>query len=164
MAGSDRYNQYPPGDSKRQQPSYNSGWGEPPPRPPPRPMRSGAMIRTRQAGMIVLMGVLLFFIGTIILQSTTLFDPPDSSDYDYEDYDKYRKEVEEYQDSVRIFIGVGRILNWVGAMIIVLPLYLVGITDEKLDWKVRASMLTTATAIVITTLIVTMFYTITPIF
>ena len=124
------------------------------------------MMRPRAAGVIVLLGVIIFFVGTILLQSTTLLerpDPPEWDDYDgdtdaYNDaYKSYEDDVEDWEDMSRSLHGIGKILNWVGAMIIVLPLYLIGIGSEKIDWKVRASMLSAATAIVIVTMIVTLF-------
>jgi hypothetical protein len=111
--------------------------------------------------MIVLMGVLIFFVGAILLQSATLLEAPDYNDFEKDgdfDSEDYEKAVESYSDTLRILMGVGRILNWVGSMFIVLPLYVMGITSDNLDWKVRASMLSTATAIVIAVMVVTMFF------
>ncbi len=107
----------------------------------------------RPGGMLVLIGVILFFVGTIIVQSSTLVEPPDPFDDD---------EREDYNNLIRNLIGCGKIFTWIGAMVIVLPLYIIGITHEKLDWKIRASMLTTATTIVVATMIVTMFFSLTP--
>ena len=113
------------------------------------------LVRPKIAGFIVLLGVLIFFIGAIILQSSTLAEYPDHDDFD--DSDDYQKAVEDYHDSIRVRSGGGRILNWVGAMIIALPLYIIGISSEDIDWKVRASMLSAGTALVIATMVVTMF-------
>jgi len=148
----------PPGGS-----TYKEDWQETPPPPPksspppakrmPDPTRG--MINPRVAGMIVLFGVLIFFVGAIILQSATIIKSPDYDDYD--DSDDYDKAREDYYDSIRNLSGGGRILNWVGAMIIALPLYIIGISSEEMDWKVRASMLSAGTALVIATMVVTMF-------
>jgi hypothetical protein len=114
--------------------------------------------------MIVLMGVLIFFVGAILLQSAMLLEAPEYEDFeddekDWEDIEKeYDNAQEGYTDALRTLMGVGRILNWVGAMFLVLPLYVMGITGDNLDWKVRASMLSTATAIVIAVMVVTMFF------
>jgi hypothetical protein len=126
----------------------------------PKAPRVGPIIGLRPGGMIVLMGVLIFFVGAILLQSATLLDTPDIDDFDDDEdgYEKYLDAIEGYQDTIRTLMGVGRILNWVGAMFIVLPLYVMGITSDNLDWKVRASMLSTATAIVIAVMVVTMFF------
>ena len=121
----------------------------PPPRPAPRMssnMISREMFSLRTAGGIVLIGVLIFFIGAILAQSSTIIERPN----DYEDY-------ESYYDLVRNMLGFGKILNWLGAMIIALPLYVTGITNSRIDWKVRATMVSTATTIVVATMIVTMF-------
>ncbi|UCG68969.1 MAG: hypothetical protein JSV09_14460 [Thermoplasmata archaeon] len=109
------------------------------------------------AGKMVLMGVILFFIGAILAQTTVLIGDPNEEDYD--DWEDYLKAVEDTRDLRRNLVGIGRILNWFGTMIIALPLYVIGISSDKLDWKVRASMLSAATALVIATMIVTMFIT-----
>ena len=121
---------------------------------PPHDPGSG-MIRPRGAGVIVLLGVIIFFVGAILVQSTMLIEAPDSDDYD--DFDDYVDDRDAYEDQMRNLNGSGRILNWVGAMIIALPLYVVGTSAEKLDWKVRASMLSAGTALVISTMIVSLF-------
>jgi hypothetical protein len=114
------------------------------------------MIRPRIAGIIVLVGIVIFFIGSILVQSATLIEAPDWEDYD-DDPDDYDDAVEDYEDSIRGLVGGGRILNWIGTMIIVLPLYVIGLSSERLDWKIRASMMGSATALVIATMVVTMF-------
>jgi uncharacterized membrane protein len=119
----------------------------------------GDMIQPRSAGKIVLMGVILFFIGAVLVQTAILVESPDYDDYE-DDPDGYDKAREEYEDTVRNLIGIGRILNWIGAMIIALPLYMIGISSERLDWKIRASMLSAGTALVIATMVVTMFLTV----
>lgn len=96
---------------------------------------------------IILTGVILFFVGAIIFQSIWLMN--------IEDYDSYQ----DFNNDLKGKAGFGRILSWIGALLIVFPLYLIGVISDSLDWKVRASMLSTATAIVIATLIVTMFIT-----
>lgn len=125
--------------------------------PTPQPVKTEQMIQPRTAGNLVLIGVIIFFIGAILVQSTVILKAPDSDDYD--DYEEYYDALEGYQDLKRNLFGLGRIINWVGAMIIALPLYVIGISSERLDWKVRASMLSAATALVIATMIVTMFIT-----
>ena len=153
--------------------------GAPPPPPsqprpepmsrPPRPRRSGPMLSPSAGAMIVILGVLIFFVGSIILQTSVLVEPPEDEDFDdIDDSEKrYKKEEEaeeNYDDTMRNMIGVGKVLNWLGSMFIVLPLYLIGISNQELDWKVRASMLSTATAIVIAVIIVTMFFGLSPIY
>jgi hypothetical protein len=113
------------------------------------------MIGSNAAGKLVLVGVIMFFIGTIFVQATSMLDYPDSDDYD--NSEDYYEAVEGYQDSKRFLSGFGRILNWIGAMVIAIPLYVIGMSSEKLDWKIRASMLSAGTALVIATMIVTMF-------
>jgi hypothetical protein len=177
MAMRDSYNYYPQDEQPRRPnppPPGTQGddWGGPPPPPPPGPSpapapapkipRTGPIIGLRPGGMIVLMGVLIFFVGAILLQSATLLEAPEYEDFENgDDWEKIQKDyddaMEGYTDTLRTLLGVGRILNWVGCMFIVLPLYVMGITSDNQDWKVRASMLSTATAIVVAVIIVTMF-------
>jgi hypothetical protein len=187
MGMGDRYDYYPPNEPRRGGPprDFGGGYEEPPgppgppgpieppppqpsfsgpaPRPAPKPRRAGAIIGLRAGGMIVLLGVLIFFVGAILLQSVSLLEQPEWEDFedDEKDYDEieedYDDAMEGYEDAARNLYGIGRILNWVGGMFIVLPLYMMGITNDNLDWKIRASMLSTSTAIVITVIVVTLF-------
>lgn len=122
--------------------------------PPPQTMRpvpvshpliSRELIQPKTAAILAGFGVLLFFVGVMILQSIYFINR--GSDTNYTDYYNLLKNM----------AGIGRIFSWIGAMVISLPLYITGISNDKLDWKVRASMLSTATAIVVATMIVTMF-------
>ena len=106
-----------------------------------------------------MLGVLLFFIGTIVVQSMILVEEPDYDDYEYDEMDKYDKDYDKYQDSIRNLFGYGRILSWLGAMVLVLPLFVIGVSGENLEWKIRASMLTTGTAIIVATMIIGWFWT-----
>ncbi|MCK5561139.1 MAG: hypothetical protein KAJ51_11115 [Thermoplasmata archaeon] len=128
----------------------------PRPQPHPPPLRTKEMIRPKVAGVLVLVGIMIFFIGAILVQSSVLVEHPDWDDYE-DDPEDYEDAEEEYEDTIRGLIGGGRILNWIGTMMIVFPLYIIGVSSEKLDWKVRASMLGSATALIIATMVVTMF-------
>lgn len=123
--------------------------------PSTQPVKLDQMIGSKAAGKLVIIGVLIFFIGSILVQTTVILKEPDYEDYD--DPEDFANAIEGYQDLKRNLFGFGKILNWVGAMIIALPLYVIGISSEKLDWKIRASMLSAATALIIATMIVTMF-------
>jgi hypothetical protein len=125
--------------------------------PSPQPVKPEQMIGPKAAGKLVLIGVLIFFIGSILVQTTVILKEPDYEDYD--NPEDFADAVEGYRDLRRNLFGFGKILNWVGAMIIALPLYVIGMSSEKLDWKIRASMLSAATALIIATMIVTMFIT-----
>ena len=165
---------YPPGEGRRSSrpppPEYHDDYDQrgppgppppPPPGPPPRRMRTGEMIKPRVAGILVLLGVLIFFVGAILVQAVTLLESPEYEDFEDDDdpSESYDKAQEEHEDTQRSLLGSGRILNWVGAMIIALPLYVIGLSSDKIDWKIRASMLSAGTALVIATMIVTMFST-----
>ena len=107
-----------------------------PVRAPPAPRYNAAMVSLRSAGLFTSIGILLFFIGIILLQLVSF-----AGDYNL----------------MRYLISFSLILSYVGVLMITLPLYLVGITNVGLDWKVRATMISSATAIIIATMIITLF-------
>jgi hypothetical protein len=127
--------------------------GQPIP-PPQRPMYQ-EIIHPRTAATLALVGVLLFFIGMIIAQSGTMMAAPDYDDYS--DYDDYEKALTDYRSTMRLLFGFGKILGWFGILIIAMPLYIIGISSERLDWKVRATMLSSATALIIAAMVVSIF-------
>ena len=98
------------------------------------------MISLRSAATLAFLGVLIFFIGMIIGGLVTFLE-----------YDS------NYYDTYRMMTGVGRLLSLIGILTIAIPLYVTGISNERLDWKVRATMLSTATALVIATMVISMF-------
>jgi len=108
----------------------------------------GPIMTAKSAGFIVVFGVLLFFIGSMLSQSVVFMYANEPDDYD--DYD-------DYQNAIVQRYGMGKMLNWAGAMIIAIPLFLFGMTNEFLDWKVRATMITTGTALVISAMVVSIF-------
>jgi uncharacterized membrane protein len=114
---------------------------------------------TRPGGIVVLVGVIIFFVGAILLQTATIIESPEREDFEDDDDpgEAYNDADETYDDTIRNLYGIGKMLNWVGVMIIVLPLYLIGITGDEMDWKVRASMLSAGTALIITTMIMLLF-------
>lgn len=171
MSANRGYDYYPPRDQAgppAPPPEYQEGWKEPPPPPqgpppmgPPRPSRD--IMRPKIAAIVVLVGVIIFFVGTIIVQSIVFIKEPDIDDYDIPDeIDDYYDDLQDHEDKQTNVFGVGRILNWVGIMIIVIPLFAIGTGSERLDWKIRASMLSAATALVIVTMIVSIIYMIEP--
>jgi hypothetical protein len=121
------------------------------------PAMEKPMMKPSGAGKLIVLGVILFFVGVILVQSTVLLTPPDYDDFD--NPDDYYEELDANQNLRRTLFGFGRIINWVGVMIISIPLYILGVTSKGLDWKVKASMLSAATALVIATMIVSMFIT-----
>jgi hypothetical protein len=122
--------------------------------PPPRYIKTGPIMRLRTGGFLVLFGVLLFFIGTILLQSAFLLEEPARDDFEDEDdpNEAFEEADEAYEDKGRNLVGSGRILGWVGTMLITLPLYAIGITSDNLEWKIRSGMIFAASALVIATM------------
>jgi len=111
--------------------------------PPTRNITSLAskdMISPKTGGIIVMIGIIIFFIGIITNQMIIFMSASSASDY----------------EAVRNVMGIGRLLSWIGLLIISLPLYGIGITCSRLDWKVRATMLSSATALIIASMIVAM--------
>ena len=114
---------------------------QPPVRQPVGSAYKTEMMSLRTAGFFAMIGILLFFVGLIILQASAFIQIKSLDDMTF-----YRN-----------LIGFSQIISYIGILLITLPLYLTGITNGNLDWKVRATMVSSATAIIIATMIITMF-------
>jgi len=103
--------------------------------------QSTQMLSIRTAGSLAAIGILLFFIGLLLFQSSSFIQMKS-----IDDMNLYRN-----------LIAFSQLLSYIGVMLITLPLYLTGITNNSLDWKVRATMVSSATAIIIASMIIVMF-------
>ena len=112
--------------------------------PPPArnypPPTSREIISPKTGAKMAMIGIILFFAGVIIGQLIYFLSGLAS------------------YDILRDIMGVGRILSWFGVLIISMPLYTIGISSYTLDWKVRATMLSSATALIIATMIAALMF------
>ncbi len=101
---------------------------------------------------MVMGGLVLFFIGLLILSSMTLFEPPDSDDFD--DYDDYKEDAEEHEDLMRSMYSFGRIFIVIGGLIESMALVGSGVGNANQDSKVRGVSISAGMAFVIAVLVV----------
>lgn len=93
--------------------------------------------------MLVLMGIVMFFVGLMILSGAGMVEPPSNSS----DYDSYR-------DTIRNMTGAGRLVIEIGGLLACIGLICGGIVADDVSDKIRAVMVSAGIAIVISTLIV----------
>jgi len=93
--------------------------------------------------VLTLIGIVLFFVGLMILSSTGFINDPDTGG-DYE----------AYQDTLRNMGATGRLIIEVGGLMACIGLVCGGIAAEDVSDKIRAVMVSAGIAVVISTLIV----------
>jgi TRAP-type uncharacterized transport system fused permease subunit len=94
--------------------------------------------------ILALMGIVMFFVGLMILSSTALIKPPSYSSSDYAGY----------QDTIRNMGGAGRLVIEVGGLLACIGLVCGGISADDVGDKIRAVMVSAGIAVVISTLVV----------
>ncbi len=119
----------------------------PPPGPSPGPWTKGLVIA------LALVGLVLFFVGMMILSSTAFIDPPT-------EYDK----MEGYKDTIRNMGGAGRVVIEIGGLIATLAFICGGIAAEQINEKVRVALISAAVAVIVSTLVVLSIFSSTGIF
>ena len=107
--------------------------------PPSRPQ--GGMLSLTAGSMLVALGIIIFFVGLLIGQMLMF--------------------VEDYDTAKTVYI-LGRTIALIGLLIVIIPLYIVGLTNSSLEWKIRATMVSSATALMIVTMILAMSFTTMP--
>ncbi len=148
----------PPPDDMEGPPVARSVDHRPPPAPPGH-MGGGKpyIIKPRLGALLIIFGVIILFMGIIVTTGANLIDEPEYDDYDYDDLDDYQDDMGDYQDSVRSATYGGRIITWIGVMLVAFTLFAFGIGDERLDWKVKASWVSAGTALLIVSIIMSVF-------
>jgi TRAP-type uncharacterized transport system fused permease subunit len=94
---------------------------------------------------LALIGILMFYIGLMILSSASFIKPPTS--YSTGDY-------ESYSDTIRGMGAGGRIVIELGGLIACIGLVCGGIAADDVSDKIRAVMVSAGIAVVISTLVV----------
>jgi len=90
------------------------------------------MLSLRGGAVLVIIGIILFFIGVIIGQFLMFAGG---------------------STPAKVIYVIGRLFALIGDLIIIVPLYIIGITSHSLEWKIRATMISSGTALLIVTMI-----------
>jgi len=94
---------------------------------------------------LVLIGIILFFVGLMLLSSTAFVKPPSGGD---------SGAYEKYSDTLRGLAGGGRIVIEIGGLLACIGLVCGGISAEDVDAKIRTVMVSAGVAMIIATLVV----------
>jgi hypothetical protein len=121
-----------------------------PPPPPPvvaypgtPPVAMGAGMPPHLIAIIVVIGVILFFVGAIVCNASTIteiYDEPEDR--------------EEAQESARSMYKIGTIIADAGALVACIGIFYGALMCTRLEPALRVAMLSVGTAIIIVTLIV----------
>ncbi len=101
---------------------------------------------------MVLLGIVVFFIGTMTSTSTVFLKAPSYSDYS--NYDAYVAALKDYTQKRNDIIGTGNLLVEIGGLLSCMGLLGGAIEDNKIDIKVKCAFISAAIAFIITVLIV----------
>ena len=96
-------------------------------------------------GTIVLVGLVLFFVGLMILSSTAFVKPPTGSS---------SSDSQAYQDTIRNMGGAGRVVIELGGLLASIGLFGGGILGENINNGVRVGMVSAGVAFIVSTLVV----------
>jgi len=119
------------------------------PTPEKNPLIRKDMISTRLILIMMIVGMILFYVGLMVLVSTILMKPPQEPDYDeYDSYDEYEeavksyeKRMQEYQDSVRNMIGIGDLVIIAGGIVESIGFFGGGVGNSEHDPKIRVALI-----------------------
>ena len=107
--------------------------------PPSRPQ--GGILSLTAGSILVTVGIIIFFAGLLIGQMLMFVGDI---------------------DTMKLVYVLGRTLALIGLLIVIISLYIVGLTNSSLEWKIRATMVSSATALMIVTMILAMSFTTMP--
>jgi hypothetical protein len=107
----------------------------------PTSITNQGMLSLTAGSLLVTTGIIIFFVGLLIGQMLTYVDTADAAK--------------------AVYI-LGRVLALIGLLLVIISLYMVGLTNTSLEWKIRATMVSSATALMIVTMIISMSFTTFP--
>ena len=93
--------------------------------------------------VLVLIGIVMFFVGLMVLSSMVFVKAPTSS-----------SDSENYHNTLRNMTGGGNIMIEIGGLLACIGLVCGGIAAEDVSDKIRAVMVSAGIAVVISTLVV----------
>ena len=86
----------------------------------------------------------LLLISGVLSSSVRFMEEPDSDDYDYDENDKYDKDKEMYEDTVRNLLATSSLLRDCGAVTLSAGLLIGVFLDNSLSSKTKLGMLIAA--------------------
>jgi len=140
-----------------------------PPRSVYPPVKKG--FSTSAVGVILIVGVVIFFVGAILCNSAVITDQPERPEYpkyaDYEthgdyqnatkDYEKkmedYNTEIKGMKENARFTYKIGTIIADIGALIACVGIFAGALLCTKIELALRVALLSVGTAIIVVTLV-----------
>jgi len=112
--------------------------------PSPMPAGPKGFLNKGTIMVLTLLGIVMFFVGLMIMSATGFIKPPSYGSSDYEGY----------RDTIRNMGAAGRLIIEVGGLMACIGLVCGGIAAEDVSDKIRAVMVSAGIAVVISTLVV----------
>ena len=113
-----------------------------PPGPAYPPVKKG--FSTSAVGVILIVGVVIFFVGAILCNSAVI-----TKSYSYSDYDSYK----EAKENARLTYKIGTIIADIGALIACVGIFAGALLCTKIELALRVALLSVGTAIIVVTLV-----------
>lgn len=120
-----------------------------PPEPTYPPIKKS--FSTSTVGVILIIGVIIFFVGAILCNSAAITKSYSSSDYDT--YTEYQKTTNEAKENARLTYKIGTIIADIGALIACIGIFAGALLCTKIELALRVALLSVGTAIIVVTLV-----------
>ena len=124
---------------------------------PPKPVYSPSYppskkeFSTGAIGVILIIGVVIFFVGAILCNSAVITKSYSSSDY--ASYDEYQSATKEARENARLTYKIGTIVADIGALIACVGIFAGALLCTKIELALRIALLSVGTAIIVVTLV-----------
>lgn len=140
-----------------------------PPKPTYPPVKKG--FSTTAVGVILIIGVIIFFVGAILCNSAVITSQPERPEYpsysDYPNYSDYTNATKEYgekmkdyeaatkesKENARLTYKIGTIIADIGALIACVGIFAGALLCTKIELALRVALLSVGTTIIVVTLI-----------
>lgn len=99
---------------------------------------------TSMVGVILIIGVVIFFVGAILCNSAVI-----TKSYSYSNYDEYK----EARENARLTYKIGTIVADIGALIACVGIFAGALLCTKIELALRIALLSVGTTIIVVTLI-----------
>jgi len=120
-----------------------------PPGPAYPPVKKG--FSTSAVGVILIVGVVIFFVGAILCNSAVITKSYSYSDYD--SYEGYGNATKEAKENARLTYKIGTIIADIGALIACVGIFAGALLCTKIELALRVALLSVGTAIIVVTLV-----------